>query len=92
VINRALDLGRQQLATEVTLLRDHDTEPVISVASYEAASLYRNGDANEKYQAVGLYNGGFLTSLVLAYLAGVQRQDLATPTPGAQSPSGGSTN
>lgn len=76
VIARATDLGRQHLATEVELLREHETEPVISIGNYEAASLLRAGTPAEQFDAVGFYNGGFVTSRVLAYLGGFQRVDL----------------
>lgn len=71
VIGRALDLGRQQLSGEVATLRENGTEPVLSVASYEVAGLMRDGDILEQFDAIGLYNGGFLTSRMMTYLAGL---------------------
>jgi uncharacterized protein len=75
VIGRALDLGRQQLSSEVGTLRDGGTEPVLSVASYEVAGLMRDGTLLEQFDAIGLYNGGFLTSRMMSYLAGTQKSE-----------------
>lgn len=72
VIGRALDLGRQQLSGEIATLRDEGTEPVLSVASYEVAGLLRAGTLTEQFDAIGMYNGGFLTARVMTYLAGLQ--------------------
>ncbi len=84
VLNRSIDLGRSHLATEVELLRDNDTEPVIGVGSYEAAGLLRDGTLEDKFNAISLYNGGFLTARVMAYLAGVQNVDLGGDEVAAQ--------
>lgn len=73
VLGRGLDLGRQQLAAEVELLRSHDTEPVLSVAGYEVAGLLRGQDLASQFGAIGLYNGGFLVTRTLAYLADIDR-------------------
>ncbi|MFT3797931.1 S16 family serine protease [Microbacterium sp.] len=73
VLSRSLELGRQQLAAEVELLRANDTEPVVSVASYEVAGLLRSGTLDEQFTAIGLYNGGFLTTRMMAYLAELGR-------------------
>jgi hypothetical protein len=70
VLGRALDLGKQQLADEVGRLRTGGTEPVLSVAGYEVAGLLRNGNVLDQFQAITLYNGGFLTTRTLSYLAG----------------------
>ena len=70
VLTRTLDLGRQQLASEVTLLAEHDTEPAVSMGAYEVAALLRAGSVGEQFDAAGLYQGGFLTTRMLAYLAG----------------------
>lgn len=72
VVSRALDLGRRQLSSEVTVLRDAGTEPVLSVASYEVATLMRDGTALDQFDAIGMYNSGFLTSRMMTYLAGMQ--------------------
>ncbi|MFT3888989.1 MAG: hypothetical protein QM713_12620 [Arachnia sp.] len=70
VLGHALDLGKQQVADEIGRLRDGGTEPVLSVASYEVAGLLRNGSVQDQFQAIGLYNGGFLSTRTLSYLAG----------------------
>jgi uncharacterized protein len=73
VLGRALDLGRAQLADEVALLRKDKTEPVLSVASYEVAGLLRAGSVSDQFSAIGMYNGGFLTTRMMAYLAKIER-------------------
>ncbi|MFT4221005.1 MAG: hypothetical protein QM611_10870 [Microbacterium sp.] len=75
VLGRALDLGRQQLASEVELLRANGTEPVLSVAGYEVAGLLRAGTVADQFAAIGQYNGGFLTARMMAYLAGLKRPE-----------------
>ncbi|MFT4285160.1 MAG: hypothetical protein QM598_10045 [Protaetiibacter sp.] len=74
VLSRSLDLGRQQLANEVSVLREHDTEPVLSVASYEVAGLLRGGSLLDQFGAISGYDGGFLTTRMMSYLAGVQNE------------------
>jgi uncharacterized protein len=71
VLGRALDLGRQQLADEVGLLRKNKTEPVLSVANYEVAGLLRAGSVSDQFAAISAYNGAFLTTRMMAYLAGI---------------------
>lgn len=73
VMLRALDLGRQQLASEINLLRETGTEPVLSVASYEAAGLSRSGDVADQFDAMTSYDGAFLVSRMMAYLAGINQ-------------------
>ncbi|GIG41070.1 S16 family serine protease [Cellulomonas phragmiteti] len=69
-LNRALDLGRQQLGSEITALRDDDIDPVLSVGSYEAAGVMRNGTDADRFGAVRQYSTGFVTARVVSYLAG----------------------
>ncbi|MGO1316188.1 MAG: S16 family serine protease [Cellulomonadaceae bacterium] len=69
-LNRALDLGRQQLGSEIVALRDQDIDPVVSVGSYEAASVLRNGDDGDRFAAVNQYNTGYVSTRVISYLAG----------------------
>ncbi len=73
-LNRALDLGRQQLGAEVDALRAQDIDPVLSVGSYEAAGVMRNGDDSSRFQAVRQYGLGFVTARMVSYLSG---RDLA---------------
>lgn len=70
VLGRALDLGRDQLASEIELLREVETEPVLGVASYETAGILRRGEISDQFSAIGVYNQSFLTARVLRYLGG----------------------
>ncbi|OJU42468.1 MAG: hypothetical protein BGN97_08950 [Microbacterium sp. 69-10] len=69
VLGHALDLGKQQLADEIGRLRANRTEPVVSVASYEVAGLLRNSNVMDQFSAISLYNGSFLMTRTLSYLA-----------------------
>lgn len=71
VLGRALDLGRDQLAAEIELLRAADTEPVLGVASYETAGILRGGEIADQFSAISVYNQSFLTARVLRYLGGL---------------------
>ncbi|GGH39841.1 S16 family serine protease [Microbacterium album] len=70
VLNHAIDLGRDHLSSEIALLRDHDTEPVLAVGGYESAVLSASGDVASRFGAVSSLNGGFVTARVLSYLGG----------------------
>lgn len=71
VLGRALDLGRDQLSAEIELLRESDSEPVLSVASYETADILRRGEVADQFNAIATYNQAFLTARVLRYLGGL---------------------
>lgn len=70
VLGRALDLGRDQLAAEIDLLREGGSEPVLGVASYETAGILRRGEVADQFAAITTYNQAFLTARVLRYLGG----------------------
>lgn len=69
-LNNAIDLGRDQLGGEIGVLDDHDTVPVISVATYEASRLLSSGDPAERFETLSGYSGGFVTARLLTYLGG----------------------
>ncbi|MFV0451334.1 MAG: S16 family serine protease [Propioniciclava sp.] len=69
-MSRSLDLGRQQLAGEIQTLRDGGTEPVLSVGSYEVASLLRSSEVTDQFEAVIQYSSAFVTARMMGYLAG----------------------
>ncbi len=71
VLGRALDLGRDQLASEIELLRTAETEAVLGVASYETAGILRRGEVADQFSAISIYNYSFLTARVLRYLGGL---------------------
>lgn len=75
VLGRALDLGRDQLAAEIELLRGAETEPVLGVASYETAGILRRGEVRDQFSAISVYNQSFLTARVLRYLGGLVDTD-----------------
>lgn len=73
-LNNAIDLSRDQLAAEIGVLLEHDTPPVISVATYEAAGLTADGEPIERFQTLSGYSGGFVTARLLTYLGGWQNE------------------
>lgn len=72
----ALDLGKGQLASNINMLRTNSVEPSLEIGLYESAALDREGTLTEKFSALGKYWTGFLSTRVLAYLAGLQKVDL----------------
>lgn len=72
----ALELAKNQLTANIGLLRDAGVEPALEVGGLEAANVDREGDISEKFEALGMYWGSFLSARALAYLAGVQTKGL----------------
>ncbi len=71
-LDNAIDLGRDQLGTEIVNLADNDTAPVLTVGSYEAAGLLDDGQPQGAFDALSEYSYGFVTARLLAYLGGFQ--------------------
>lgn len=71
VLGRALDLGRDQLGSQIADLRDNGTEPVLSVGRYEYAGLSKQGGLTEQFDAINAYSSGYLTTRMLAYITGL---------------------
>jgi hypothetical protein len=72
-----LELGKDQLAAGIGLLRGNEVEPAIQVAQFEMASVQREGDVGAKFDALSSYWSGFVGSRVLAYLGGFATDGLA---------------
>jgi hypothetical protein len=72
-----LELGKDQLAAGIGLLRGNEVEPAIQVAQFEMASVDREGDVGAKFDALSSYWSGFVGSRVLAYLGGFATEGLA---------------
>ncbi len=72
-----LELGKDQLAAGIGLLRANDVEPAIQVAQFEMASVDREGDVGAKFDALSSYWKGFVGSRVLAYLGGFATDGLS---------------
>lgn len=71
-LNNAIDLSREQLGAEISLLRDRDAAPVITVGQYEAAGIRSGNEPEQKFQTLASYSGGFITARLLSYLGGWQ--------------------
>lgn len=75
-LSSSLDLGKTQLAANIELLRGKAIEPSNEVGLFEAASLDREGDVEDKISALGKYWSGYLGTRVLAYLGGIEKEGL----------------
>lgn len=69
-LNNAIDLSRDQLASEITGLRGKKVEPVITVSAYEAAGGASTATPDDKFSLLGQYSGGFVTARLLDYIGG----------------------
>ena len=69
-LNNAIDLSRDQLASEISGLRDKKVEPVITVSNYEAAGGASTATPDDKFSLLEQYSGGFVTARLLDYLGG----------------------
>ena len=62
--------AQAQLASSIGSLRSKGVNPVSAAADNELAGVDRNGDASDRFDALGEYWDGYLNSRVLAYLGG----------------------
>jgi uncharacterized protein len=73
VLTRALDLGREQTARALAVLDDEGTSSVITTGAYEQAGVAREGEVDEKFQAMAQYAGAFVLGRILAFSGGFER-------------------
>jgi hypothetical protein len=76
-LSGGLDLGKSQLAASIGLLRSKSVDPTLQVASYEVANVEREGSVSDKFQALVDYWNGLISSRVLAYLGGFEKEGLS---------------
>lgn len=74
LLSHTLEFSRSQLAGAVGALGEQDYVPVLITGTYEAATIAREGDYEEKFGAIQDYTGAFAMSRVLAYLGGFAAQ------------------
>ncbi|MBN9612862.1 MAG: hypothetical protein J0H64_05285, partial [Actinobacteria bacterium] len=67
-LDNAIDLSRDQASSEISALRDHEVEPAISIAIYEAAPSNAEGGPEGKFSQLSDYSSGYVTSRLLSYL------------------------
>lgn len=72
----ALSLAKDQLTANIGLLRDAGIDPALEVGGLEAANIDREGDVTDKFDALSLYWGAYLSTRALTYLAGVETKGL----------------
>jgi len=72
----ALSLAKDQLTANIGLLRDAGIDPALEVGGLEAANIDREGDVTDKFEALSMYWGAYLSTRALTYLAGVETKGL----------------
>jgi uncharacterized protein len=73
-LREALDLAQAQVERSVSVLQSEEVDPTLVVAGYESAGIDREGDADDKFDALTSYWTGFINSRVLAYLGGFETE------------------
>lgn len=79
ILTAALDLGRSQTARGAAVLAAEGNDPVLTAGAYEQASVAREGDVPDKFQAISQYAGAFVLSRILAYAGGLEREGFTAP-------------
>lgn len=75
-LTTGLDLAKSQLGSAIGVLLDKDTAAALQAAGYESAGIDREGDIDEKFNALNTYWEGFIAARVLAYLGGFETDGL----------------
>lgn len=73
----ALSLAQDQLSANIGLLRDSGIDPALEVGGLEAANIDREGDITDKFEALSMYWGAYLSTRALTYLAGIESKGLS---------------
>lgn len=72
----ALSLAKDQLTANIGLLRESGIDPALEVGGLEAANVDREGDVTDKFEALSMYWGAYLSTRALSYLAGIETNGL----------------
>lgn len=72
----ALSLAKDQLTANIGLLRESGIDPALEVGGLEAANVDREGDVADKFEALSMYWGAYLSTRALSYLAGIETSGL----------------
>ncbi len=72
----ALSLAKDQLTANIGLLRESGIDPALEVGGLEAANVDREGDVADKFEALSMYWGAYLSTRALSYLAGIETKGL----------------
>lgn len=68
----AINFGQNQLGRAVGVLTAKKVDPTVSVAAYETASISREGETSDKFDALGAYWTAYAEARLLSYLGGFQ--------------------
>jgi hypothetical protein len=77
LMSAQLELARNQLAGGLSTLTSEKMQPVAEQGQYEYGNVLREGDVSDKFNALGTYYQGFVSSRVLAYLGGFSTKGLS---------------
>jgi uncharacterized protein len=77
LMSAQLELARNQLAGGLSTLTGEKMQPVAEQGQYEYGNVLREGDVSDKFNALGTYYQGFVSSRVLAYLGGFSTKGLS---------------
>jgi hypothetical protein len=58
------------------MLRSKKTDPALPASQFEVAGVEREGDLNQKFEALTDLYGAFVGARLLAYLGGFEKQGL----------------
>ena len=76
-LTNGLELGKDQLTAAISQLRGQEIEPAMEVAALEYATVQREGDVVDKFDALNSYWSAYVSSRVLSYLGGFEQEGLA---------------
>jgi uncharacterized protein len=72
-LDNSLQLGRDQLASEISVLADAGALPVLTTGSYESAGVMASSpDVADSFDALSEYSYGFVTARLMAYAGGLE--------------------
>ncbi|MCJ7439008.1 MAG: hypothetical protein MUP97_14760 [Acidimicrobiia bacterium] len=75
-LTNALEIGQDQAAGAISMLRSKKTDPALPASQFEVAGVEREGDLNQKFEALSDLYGAFVGARLLAYLGGFEKQGL----------------
>ncbi|MGV3712271.1 S16 family serine protease [Pseudolysinimonas sp.] len=78
LLSTSLDLGREQVERALGVLEDQGVTTVITVGSFEGATLDREGDIAARFGAIQEFSAAFLLARGLAYIGGYPSTGWAT--------------
>jgi hypothetical protein len=75
-----MDIGREQTSSALGVLAEKGTPAIITSGAYEQAGVAREGDVQDKFQAMAQYAGAFVMGRILAFAGGFEREGYSQQT------------